>query len=111
MQPKPLFWVGTSLKDIRALPDDARRELGFDLRSVQEGLTPRDWKPMRSIGVGVVEIRVRAGGAFRLMYIATFPEGVYVLHVFQKKDRKTSSLDVEAAKVRLSYVRRARGEG
>ena len=65
---------------------------------------------MTSVGAGVMEIRVRAGGAFRLMYVAKYAEGVYVLHVFQKKSRKTSDLDLAVARTRLAAVIRARAE-
>ena len=110
MDSKPLLWVGTAREDLRELPDDARRELGFDLRRVQSGLLPRDWKPMAGVGAGVAEIRVRIGSAFRVMYVAKFAEGIYVLHVFQKKTQKTSVLDVELTRSRLVAVRRARRE-
>lgn len=72
---------------------------------------PRDWKPMPSVGSGIVEVRVRIGGAYRLMYVAKFAEGIYVLHVFQKKSQKTAGLDIEVARSRLKAVRRAREEG
>jgi phage-related protein len=64
---KPLSWVGSSREDLRELPEAVRRELGFDLRRVQLGVMPRDWKTMASVGAGVVEIRVRLRGAYRLM--------------------------------------------
>lgn len=105
------MWVGSSRADIKALPELARRQLGFDLREVQSGGLPADWKPMSSVGPGVIEIRVRIGGAFRLMYIAKFAEAVYVLHVFQKKTQKTSPLDLAVAKTRLAAVRRTRRGG
>jgi len=41
------------------------------------------------VGIGVNEIRVRVGGAYRVIYVAKFMEAVYVLHAFQKKSRKT----------------------
>lgn len=85
--------------------------MGFDLREVQLGGLPDDGKPMATVGPGVIEIRVRAGGAFRLMYIAKFTEAVYVLHVFQKKSQKTSLLDLAVARARLAAVRRARRGG
>jgi phage-related protein len=66
---------------------------------------------MSSVGPGVIEIRVRIGGAFRLMYIAKFAEAVYVLHVFQKKTQKTAPLDLAVAKARLAAVRRTRRGG
>ena len=44
---------------------------------------------MTSIGTGVKEIRVRdEAGIFRMIYFATRPEGMYVLHCFQKKSHK-----------------------
>ena len=108
---KDLIWVGSSRADLSALPEDARRQLGFDLREVQRGRAPRDWKPMPTVGAGVVEIRVReAEGAFRLFYVAKFAEAVYVLHAFQKKSQKTSALDLELARSRYAAVRRQRQE-
>ncbi len=48
-------------------PDDAqraeRRQTGFELQRVQQGLDPSDWKPMRSVGAGVREIRIQVGTA------------------------------------------------
>lgn len=44
------------------------------------------------------------------MYVAKFTESIYVLHVFQKKSRKTSPLDIELARARFKAVCRARRE-
>lgn len=67
---------------------------------MQAGEAPVDAKAMPSIGSGVNEIRVRAGGAYRVIYVAKFAEAVYVLHAFQKKSRRTPRIDVELAKQR-----------
>lgn len=65
-EPKPVVFCGTSLDDLRAFPQTARRMAGFQLDRVQHGGEPDDWKPMSSIGAGVREIRVRdPNGAFR----------------------------------------------
>jgi phage-related protein len=62
---KPLHFVGSSHDDLKALPDEARRDAGFNLDFVQRGLEPSNWKPMKTVGAGVNEIRVRdATGAF-----------------------------------------------
>jgi phage-related protein len=53
---KPLCWLGSSLEDVRAFPDNARRAAGYQLGRVQQGLLPSDWKPMPTVGVGVYEI-------------------------------------------------------
>ena len=88
MTDKRLIWMGSSLADLSAQPAEARRLLGFELREVQQGRAPSDWKPMPSVGAGVVEIRVRAAdGAFRVFYVAKFAEAIYVLHAFQKIGR------------------------
>ena len=80
------------------LPAAPRRALGFDLRRVQGGKLPRDWKPMPTIGLGVAEIRVRNdSGAYRVLYVTNFAEAVYALHAFQKKSQTTSKLDLAVA--------------
>jgi phage-related protein len=74
---------------LRDFPRSARRETGFQLDKVQNGKAAGDWKPMPAVGNGVHEIRVRdESGAFRLMYVANFPEAAYVLHAFQKRPRR-----------------------
>jgi phage-related protein len=65
---------------------------------IQAGRPAVDWNPIPLVGPGVIEIRVHAEGAYRVFYVAKFEEAVNVLHVFAKKTRKTSSLDVELGK-------------
>jgi phage-related protein len=101
MADRPIFWLGSSREDVRAFPPDARRVTGFQLRRVQQGLEPNDWKPMPSIGTGVQEIRVHTGLEHRVFYIAKFAEGIYVLHAFEKRTRKTPKRDPELARNRL----------
>ncbi|HEY7087039.1 MAG TPA: type II toxin-antitoxin system RelE/ParE family toxin [Tepidisphaeraceae bacterium] len=99
---KPIAFLGGSLDDLRGFPEDARRQAGYQLDRVQRGLDPDDWRPMPSIGAGVREIRVRErAGAFRVIYVATFEDVVYVLHAFQKKSRQTAKRDLELAAMRL----------
>lgn len=101
---KPVVWLGDSRTRLRAFPDDARRVAGYQLRQVQAGREPRDWKSMPSVGLGVSEIRVRAGAAYRVIYMAKFLEAVYVLHAFQKQSRKTAREDVELARSRFRML-------
>ena len=95
---KPVEFRGSALEDLRAFPEAARREAGYQLDQVQHGREPDDWKPMNTIGRGVREIRIRdAAGAFRVMYVAKFDDAIYVLHCFQKKAQKTSRADLDLA--------------
>ena len=101
---KPVEWLGDSLARLRDFPREAMREAGYQLERVQAGKEPRNWRPMASIGVGVNELRVRTGGAFRVIYVAKFAEAIYVLHAFQKKSQRTASLDVELARSRFKIL-------
>jgi phage-related protein len=65
---RPIEFVGSSLDDLRAFPPSVRHEAGYQVDRVQHGLEPDDWKPMKVIGAGVQEIRVRDGKeAFRVV--------------------------------------------
>jgi len=95
---KPVEFRGSALDDLRAFPESARREAGYQLDRLQHGLTPDDWKPMPTVGAGVQEIRIQdAAGAFRVIYVAKLADAVYVLHCFQKKTQKTAKGDLELA--------------
>ena len=102
---KPLHFMGSSLSDLKAFREEARRDAGFNLDFVQRGFEPEDWKPMKTVGAGVNEIRVRdASGAYRVIYLATRLEAVYVLHCFQKKAEKTSQHDIDLARQRFKAI-------
>jgi phage-related protein len=104
MNDKPIEWIGAAKKDLMDFPDDARRQAGFELRSIQQGDLPSDFKPMSIVGKGVEEIRIQTDNAYRIFYIARFEEAVYVLHVFQKKTQKTSSDDIELGQQRYKQM-------
>ncbi|MCD9029402.1 type II toxin-antitoxin system RelE/ParE family toxin [Luteimonas sp. BDR2-5] len=102
---KELYWLGASLDDLRQFPVDARAEAGTDLRLVQRGVDPRDWKPMPDVGKGVREIRIRTkDGAFRVFYVVESATAVYVLHAFQKKTQRTSKQDLDKGKARYKLI-------
>lgn len=95
---KPIEFRGSSLSDLRAFPLSARRDAGYQLDLVQQGLAPDDWKSMNTVGRGVKEIRIRdVAGAFRVIYLARLGDAVYVLHCFQKKTAKTRQTDLDLA--------------
>jgi len=74
---KTLKFIGTAREAVRAFPEPARREAGFQLYQVQRGLDPDDWRPMPSIGPGGVrEIRLHETGEFRVVYIAQWVETI-----------------------------------
>ncbi len=104
MTEKPVVWVGSSRERLRAFPAEARRDAGHQLHVVQLGLSPADWRPMPSVGAGVVELRVHAAGEHRVVYLAKFAEAIYVLHAFEKKTRQTREPDLHLARRNLAVV-------
>lgn len=105
---KDIVFVDNALARLRAFTSVARREAGYQLDRVQQGLEPADWKPMRTVGPGVYEIRIHAQGEYRVLYVTKFVEAVYVLHAFQKKTQKTAQRDIDLAKQRYQAVISAR---
>jgi phage-related protein len=67
---------------------------------IQAGRSATDWRPIPLVGTGVIEIRVHAEVEYRVFYVTKIEAAVYVLHVFAKKTRKASSLDVELGRKR-----------
>jgi phage-related protein len=105
---KQAFFLGDSRKRLVDFPADARREAGHQLNEVQEGKEPSDWKPMPTVGAGVKEIRINVQGAFRVIYLATLPDNVYVIHAFLKKTPRTSKVDIDLAKTRFKQLMEAK---
>jgi len=102
---KSITFLGSSVDDLRAFPEVARQRAGFQLYLVQSGKEPPDWKPMTTIGPRCREIRVRdASGAYRVFYVATLGDTVYVLHCFQKKSQRTAQADIELGKERYKQM-------
>jgi phage-related protein/predicted XRE-type DNA-binding protein len=88
MDDKPINWIGSSRKDVRDFSEEAKRKTGLQLRAIQRGEEPTDFKPMSTIGKGVQEIRIRTEDAYRVFYVTRFAEAIYVLHAFQKKPKR-----------------------
>ena len=108
---KPVVWVGSSRKDLRALPEPVQDHIGYALYVAQRGGKHQDAKTLKGYGgARVLEIvRDYRGDTFRAVYTVRFAEAVYVLHVFQKKSksgRATPKLDVKVIEQRLREAER-----
>jgi phage-related protein len=101
---KALYFAGSSQDDLKDFPAEARRAAGFELRAVQRGLMPSDFKPMPQVGRGVYELRVHVLGEWRVLYVARLADAVHVLHAFQKKTQKTRKEDLDLAARRFRDI-------
>ena len=108
---KSISWISSSREDLRNFPKSARSKAGLELRALQRGEMPADFKPMSSIGPGAMEIRINVGNAYRIFYVAKFEESIYVLHAFQKKARRTSKKDIQLARQRYRIMVKYRQGG
>jgi phage-related protein len=108
---RDLYWVGTVLDDLRAFPEEVRREMGHALHLAQLGDKSPDAKPLRGFkGAGVLEIVENFdGNTYRAVYTVRLASGVYALHAFQKKSHRgiaTDQRDIELVEKRLQDAER-----
>ena len=91
---------------IRSWPKAARKRAGDDLFYIQKRFDPASWRALQGFRAAVREIRIRTDRKhYRIVYIASFGEAVYVLHAFVKKSRATPKQEIEIIRARLSEVR------
>ena len=92
---KELIWIGSSLKDLRAFPEDVKDVIGFALSEAQAGGKHPDAKPLRGYkGAGVLEIVDDFDGdTYRAVYTVKMEGVVYALHAFQKKSKSGKATD------------------
>jgi phage-related protein len=107
---KPLFWVGSSLKDLRDFPAEVKDEIGFALYQAQRGLMHRAAKPLKGFsGASVLEIVDDfQTDTYRAVYTVQLTDAVYVLHAFQKKSKRgteTPKAEIELIKGRLKLAK------
>jgi phage-related protein len=98
--------MGSSKKDLLALPDEVVDVFGYGLHLAQLGLKHPDAKPLSGFGsAGVLEIvEDWRGDTYRAVYTVRIKSAIYVLHVFQKKSRRgiaTPKADLELIRDRL----------
>ena len=106
---KPLYWVGSSLADLRALPAEVKDVFGFALQLAQWGDKHPDAKPLKGFkGASVMEVvEDYEGDTYRAVYTVRYARAVFVLHVFQKKSKrgiKTPKPDLELIRQRLKLA-------
>ncbi len=96
--------MGNSRKNLRGFPEGAQKLIGDELQLLQFGGMPKDTKPFRGVGSGVLEIAVQYDkDAYRTVVAVQVGKKIYVLHAFQKKSQRgieTPMQDVDLIKQR-----------
>lgn len=106
---KPLAWLGSSKKDLMALPMSVRKFFGHALDFAQRGGRHDAAKVLKGFGgSGVLEIVDNdQGGTYRAVYTVKFREVVCVLHVFHKKSKSGIAIpkpDMDIIRERLKIA-------
>jgi len=108
MDAKRIEWMGSSKKDLLAMPEPVINTFGYALGLAQNGLSYPDAKTLTQFKSAVVEVlEDHNSDTFRAVYTARFDDTVYVLHCFKKKSPKQSELpkrDKETIELRLREV-------
>jgi phage-related protein len=84
---KPLHFIGSAKKELRAMPESVQDVFGSALLDAQYGDHPDGARPF---GEGLPREVMKLiedfdGDTFRTAYSVSFAGAVYVLHVFKKK--------------------------
>jgi len=108
---KPLYFMGSSHKDLLNFPREVRREAGFAIRLAQSGGKAMHAVPLLGFGgADVLEVVINEeGDTYRAVYTVKFEEAIYLLHAFQKKSKrgtKTPAPDIALIKHRLRSARK-----
>jgi phage-related protein len=106
---KPLAWIGSSKKDLMALPVDVRKFFGHALDFAQRGDKHDAAKVLKGFGgAGVLEVLDDdQDGTYRAVYTVKFVEAVFVLHCFSKKSKRgieTPKEDMDVIRMRLKVA-------
>jgi len=104
-----LEWIGSSKKDLVALPDEVVHVFGYALYLAQIGGKHVQAKPLKGFGsAGILEVvEDWRGNTYRAVYTVRYAVRVFVLHVFQKKSKSgiaTPKPDLELIKSRLKVA-------
>lgn len=98
-------FCGDALQRLRDFPDAAKQRMGYQIGRLQAGMQPDDFKPMKTVGQGVYEIRVKDdSNEYRSFYIAKRRDGIFILHCFQKRTAKTAPKDLELGRQRFKAL-------
>jgi len=100
-----IAWEGDSKEVLSGFPKGVKQNLGFNLRLLQQGSEPIDYRPLQSIGRGVFELRDQDDRSwYRVVYLSRIDDVIYVLHCFEKKSRAMPKRDADTARRRLKAV-------
>jgi len=107
---RPIAWIKAARKDFEKFPRAARDRINTALAITAEGRKADIAKPMKGLGVGVMEVALRhQANAYRTVYVTEIAGTLWVVHAFQKKSKtgiKTPKQEVDLIRDRIRRLRK-----
>ena len=104
---KPALFHPKARTEIRAFPEEIRKEIGKAILDLQKGhsLSMPLSRPIPSVAPGVEELRIRdRAGSYRTFYYTKSNRGVLIFHAFVKKTQKTPLHEIELGRKRIKEM-------
>jgi phage-related protein len=115
--PRPLRWFVPSREEIRGVPDDVKKEIGFKLRRLQNREDELD-KDIKRFGedrrishLTKIVVNGDDGNTYRAVATVEFSEGIWMLGVFEKRASSgisTPKKDIDRIADRLKRLKEFR---
>ena len=93
---KLIFEADTLLR-IRSFPVAAKHQAAYEIERVQRDKKPENGKLFTMAGHHVWEVPIQIYGQFHVLFLSKIESKVHVLHVFEKKSKKTRQPDIDLA--------------
>ena len=111
MEVRLVIWIGSSRRDLRAMPPEVRRTIGQALYAAQQGMADPAAKPLKGfVGTRVMEIVERyRGDAYRAIYTTHFSNRSMSCMCFKRSSKRgiaTPKSDVVLIRNRLAEAQR-----
>ena len=105
---RQIIYLGSSKKDAEDLPGDVKEIFVEAIAMALRGETHEDAKMFKHHGSGVFEVVAdHRSSTFREIYLARYPEVVFVIHIFKKKSTRgiaTPKPELEVIRKRLKWA-------
>lgn len=102
---KPLHWYNDGvLEEVRTWPAPAQKDLGHQMRDVQNGEFPERAKWLTTVGSGVIQLKTNG---YRTIVCVAIEDEVWAVHAFKKDSAESSETrkrHIDLAKQRVNEL-------
>lgn len=121
---RSVAYMGKSQKEIDSWAKDVSDIVNTNLQALQSSLASSfnelpEWsnqgkvteKPLKGDQKGSHQLTIKHKDSYRVVYVASYEDKIFVLHAFKKKTEGVSKPDMETVAQRLKILEQARKNG